>query len=254
MAGHWKMPLIVWAFRRWKTLLECEQTKKRIQVVDVARYGARGAMAHVKYQLYMSLPSRSLYVQAENFHAKVLEEFCEEVLRLFKALRAKEATIEVWSCDQVAWRVGGQAQAMSQGAGAAVESQSSRETSLSISRTWDPPSSAQASSYSSALDAESWFFLDDSSASSPTLVYGLDLSLAKDRILKMKRARVHDGADIGTGRLSLRYSRSGRFEMFAKAPGFGAIGFENLKRKTLTFEMEYNTQVYRWNEADGKWE
>ena len=263
MAGHWEMPLIVRVFRRWKTLLECEQTKRRIQVVDVARYGAGGAMAHVDYQLYMSLPSRSLYVQAESFHTMVLAEFCKEVLRLFKALRAKEATIEVRCSDEEAWRVGGQVQVMSQGVGATVERQSSRELGLSFRRKWKAPpplppssssSSAEASSDSHALGAESWFFLAESSAPSRTLIHGLDLSIAKSAILSMKEARVGSGAEIGTGTLSLQYSKSDRLELFANAYGFGPAGFENSKRKTLMFEMEYDAQVYEWNEADERWE
>ena len=263
MAGHWEMPLIVRVFRRWKTLLECEQTKKRIQVVDVAQYGAEGVMAHVKYQLYMSLPSRNLYVEAESFHTMVLAEFCKEVLRLFKALRAKEATIEVRCSDEEAWRVGGQVQVMSQGVGATVERQSSRELGLSFRRKWKAPpplppssssSSADASSDSSALDTEPWFFLHESSVPSRTLFYGLDLSAAKAAILEMKEARVGYGTEIGTGRLSLQYSRSGRFELLANAHGVGAIGFENSKTKTLMFEMMYDAQVYQWNEAGQRWE
>ena len=263
MAGRWEMPMIVRVFYRWKTLLARKQTKKRIQIVDVARYGAEGTMTHVEYQLYVSHPSRSLYVQAENFHATVLTDFCKEVLKLFKVLRAKKATIMVRCCDEEAWRVGGQARAMGQGVGAATERQSNHKFKLSFKRQWKAPprlppssssSSAEASSDSHALGAESWFFLAESSAPSRTLIHGLDLSIAKSAILSMKEARVGSGAEIGTGTLSLQYSKSDRLELFANAYGFGPAGFENSKRKTLMFEMEYDAQVYEWNEADERWE
>ena len=257
MVGRWEMPMIVRVFYRWKTLLECEQMKKRIQIVDAARYGAKGTMTHVKYQLYVSHPSRSLYVQAENFHATVLADFCKEVLR------AKKATIMVRCCDEEVWRVGEQARAMGQGVGAAMERQSSHKFYLSFRRQWMAPpplppssssSSTDASSDSHALGKESWFFLEESSAPSRTLIHGLDLSTAKSAILLMKEARVGEGAEIGTGTLSLQYSKSDRLELFANAYGFGPAGFENSKKKTLMFEVEYDAQVYKWNEADGRWE
>ena len=75
MAGRWKISYISWSLSRWRDLLESEETKKRIQIVDTSQYGpTRGNMARQDYQLFVCLLSRNLYVPVENFHSIAIKD------------------------------------------------------------------------------------------------------------------------------------------------------------------------------------
>ena len=253
MAGHWKISYISRSLSRWKGLLEHEETKKRIQIVDTSQYGPkRGDMVHQDYQLFVCLPSRNLYVPVESFHSIVIKEFCKEVLRLFGALRAKRVVIMVRSADEHNKKISGRVGAMNCAVEASTGKSSSVEIDMSFDQDWPAPTSRPDDPY--PLDTERFFFLAETSSPRRTIVHGLDLTAARNAILEVKEDRVKNGAAIGECALKLQYSKSDDFELFAKSDQFGEARFASSQESTQTLTMEYAAQVYVWNAENGKWQ
>ena len=251
--GHWNIPFFLWPFCRWGKLLERTQTKKRIQIVDASRYGmTRGGVAPQDYQLFACFPWRNLYVPVESFHSTVIEEFCKEVLDLFGALRAKNATITIRWSDEHNEKNDGRVDAMNCAVEASRDKRANGKVAMSLKRGWPAPTSRPDDPY--PLDAEKFFFLAEMSGPGRTVAHGLDLTAARKAILGVKEARVRSGAEIGDCTLELQYSKSDDFELFAKSDQFGEARFASSQKSTLSLTMEYAAQVYEWSAKNKRWQ
>ena len=237
MRGRWDAGLRERLGTTWRGLLEREQTKIHIRVLDTTSQSDR---------LYVCLPSRNLYVPAESFHNAVLEEFGKELLRLLQALRAKKATVMIRSVDGAA-----SDQLATSGAGGEFELMESAVNIVYRDQEFPPPLCGPTGSY--PRHAEPWFFQGEPSRSARTLVHGLDLTAAAMAITAMKSERVVNGAPIGSGTLEISYSKSSRFRLFAKSREFGAARFRGQKGKTMRIQLTYEAQVYEWNQRSRAW-
>ena len=115
--------------------------RSAFQVVDIAKFRVSADAARKSYQLSVDIPSRKLYAPVGSFHSALLKEFCEEVSRLFKALRARGVTIAIQSSDEDDQQIESRARAMNGGARASSQSRSRRKVDLTLDRKWQPPSS-----------------------------------------------------------------------------------------------------------------
>ena len=252
IAASWGAELTGRLLNEWKAVLNRAEIKKLIQVVDVTGYGVRGDMSHVDYHLFVCLPYRNLYVPAERYHNKVLHEFCEEVLRMFKVLRAKKATITIQSSEKRNRETSGVLGFLKWG-GSEDPSQMEYDLTenLPLSREWDPPTGDLGGLY--PLDTETWYYLDEMNAHCRTKFRGLDLTGARDSILRIKHDRIEGGTTIGSAKFKLLYSKSDEFELSGSYQGFAAQWRRSNKMET-TLEMEYEAEAYNWNEENQAWE
>ena len=209
-------------------------------------------MALQNYQLLACFPSRNLYVPVGSFHSIVIEEFCKEVLGLFGALRAKNATITIRWSDEHNEKSSGRVEAMNCAVEASADKHANGKVAMSLKRGWPAPTSRPDDPY--PLDAARFFFLAETSGPGRTVAHGLDLTAARKAILGVKEARMRSGAAIGKCTLELQYSKSGDFELFAKSDQFGEARFASSQNSTLTLTMEYAAQVYEWSAENGKWQ
>ena len=251
-AGRWGTSFIGRLLTKWSVLLEREEIRKRVQVVDVSQYGTKGGPSYADYQLLVCLPFRNLYVSTERYHSMVLEEFSLEVLRMLGALRAKRATITIRSSDECSRQSTGWLGFWNWGIGSSSQNRADAKAYLPFSRKWDPPQSGPEDAYP-LLDEEAWYYLDESCAACRTKFRGLDLTGARNSILSMKASRVHGGTEIGKATVKLFFSKSDELGLSGSYQGFEAqFGGSNKTESTL--EMEYEAQMYNWNEDRQEWE
>ena len=252
IAGCWGTSFINQLHTEWKTVLGQDNVKKLIQVVDVAQYGVRNGMVDADHQLYVSLPNRNLYVPNKTYHNMVLDEFCKEILRMFKAVSAKKADIKIVSSDERSRGWSGSLAFMKLFGRRSSKSRTVFKVDLPYSREWKPPSGGPGA-VASLLAAENWFYLDDSSVPSDLVYHGLDLTDARRSIIRMKNDRLEGGTKIGTVTLKLVYSESNEFGLSASYRGVGAqVGRSSEAESTLV--LECTAEVYNWNEISQKWE
>ena len=250
MAGHWGTPFLSRLCIPWINLLESERTRKRIQILDLVQYGVATRM--LDCQLFVTLPFRNLYFPIESFYSKVLDEFREEVMKMFRVLRAKQARITLQFSIEHDQQAKGRAEVMRHGVDVSLENHTENEIEMSLEREWRPPSSGPGDPY--PLNAETWFFLAESGGPHHALFHGLDLLSARDAILSMKRDRIESGAAIGRNTLKVFYSRSQALGVSVTFQEIGTGQFENARKKTQALKMEYEAQVYEWNESTQAWE
>ena len=240
---------------KWKTLLQRQDVKRLIQVVDLPQYMASGgrASAGADHQLYKCLPNRNMYVRNEDYHREVLVEFCKEVIRMFEALRAKRASITIQSSNTSRRRTSRGVKFTSGGIGSVSQIQSHFKDCLPFAKEFGPPLPSSGSGY--PLDAEDWFFLDKSAAHCPMVFHGLDLTDIRDSILRIKADRLQGGTSTGTAKIKLFFSRSDGFRLLGRSQKLGTGAHCGAARKTMeTLEMEYKAEFYRWSERSRAWE
>ena len=237
----------------FRDILEPEKIKKRVQVVDASQYEAREDLSHADCQLLVCLPFRNLYVSVERYHSMVLEDFCLETLKMFKALRAKTATITIRSSDKCGRQTNGWLGFLGiLGGGTSSQDQADVEVDLAFSNSWGPPQSGPEDEYP-LLDAEQWYYLDDSSPSCRTTFHGLDLTGARNFILTVKGNRVHGGKRIGSATIKLSFSESDKLGLSGGYKGVeGQFGRSSQTQSTV--EMKLEAQMYNWNEGTNEWE
>ena len=250
MGWHWFKPSLAYHRTKLRDLLKWPEIMERIRVVDLKEDWERNDMEYVDLALYVRLPSRNLYVAPENFHSEVLTEFANEVLDLFEAMRAKSAKVTIKSSDEHSQNFNAEASTSFGGGGGSLESQTSRNFELTTPKEFSPPQGLPGDAY--PVNTKTWFFLAGQGALNHADLHGLDLGSAIKSLLKLKNDRVKNGAKIGPIKLHLYHSKSDKFDLFAKAQGFGELSFGMAKSKTLAFDMEYEAEIYKWN--DGKWE
>ena len=253
MDGHWGTSLFHRLLVGWEDLLGREQAKKHIQVLDVVEHGMRDDKGTADCQLFVTLPFRNLYFPIESLYHTVLTDFCHEVLKLFKVLRAKSAEATVRFLDERDPQSSGHLSAMDQGTNVSWENHTETEAILAFRRDYPRPPNGPGDPY--PLDAETWFFLAESCEPRHMLIHGLDLRTARDSILSVKRDRIENGAAIGEkNKLKLSFSKSPTLEFPVEFQGFGAAQFLAAGERTLTLEMEYSAQVYEWSKSTHRWE
>ena len=218
----------------------------------VAIRNDEGRRAPQDYQLFASFPWRNLYVPVESFHSTVIVDFCNEVLQLFQALRAKNATIKIEWSDVHNEKSGGRVGAMNRAVEASTDKNSSGGAYAYFKKNWPAPKGRPDDPY--PLDAESFFFLTETGAPSRTIVHGLDLTAARNAILVAKEDGVKNEGEIAGCGIKLQYIKSADFKLFAKSGSFGEARFASSQKSSLTLTMEYAAQLYKWSAESGTWQ
>ncbi|MEM1009850.1 MAG: hypothetical protein AAGJ35_12705, partial [Myxococcota bacterium] len=214
MEGYWGQS---WAYRKfckWETKMNWEQTRKRIQVVDVTQYGEECDMHNVAYQLYVCLPMRNLYVPIESFHTMAVHQFCNEVLRLLRALGAKHAAVKnVVNAEKKRSRIG------EVGIGDGVLGGSATnegKTHISVDLKEDFPNPTGGPNCPYFLDAEPWFFLAKRTGAPRTVFYGLNFTAAIAAVAEVEKGRVDDGASKESFKLKITNSAARELKLYAR--------------------------------------
>lgn len=95
--------------------------------------------------------------------------------------------------------------------------------------------------------------MDEKIVHSRTKFHGLDLTDVKNKIFAIKRDRMNGGREIGVSKFKTVYKRPGEFEPPSSYQWFTA-SFQRLNTTETTLEMEYEAQVYNWNNQEQAWE
>lgn len=235
----------------WKRQPERGHTEAWIHVTDLAAHGL-DVTGRDASRPYVCHPLRNLYIPIESFYVKVAYDFCDELARLFRVLRAKRATIELWMSTGEAAKSNGEVSAQVIGAGAASNGESSHDVSRTLARTWDTPLCRGERRF--PIDAEPWFFFDESKEGSRINAYGLDLTQAVGTVLEMKGRRVADNGTIGKDKLKMTYAGSEESSRFGELGSKFGLTTQGSQKDHFGFELEYTVEEYKWNSSNEQWE
>ena len=252
MRGNWAMSLMSRIFLSWSTLISLPQTKKRVAIMDLATLTPGSEEADDGLQLYSSLPNRNLYVPIRSVHSIAVHEFCQEVLRFLKALRAKSASIKASLTEDkkstFKSNLGLKDQAGSQVLQVEALRSSDVFSSLAIDiqdESFVKPKCKPTDPY--PLDDEPWFFLVEGRLAS---FHGLDFTLARDAVLGLKTRRMDGATSFPKMSLDITHNRTDTTSLTAALRNVNLL-YEKTLTKNFTLKLECTVQAYNWVESEG---
>lgn len=209
-------------------------------------------MGTVSCQLYRCHPLRNFFIPVESYYRHLLDDFRQEMLRLFVALGASWVSISMKfssASDQKASAELGVSKYFT-GGGAGGISEDLKIFS-DINKSYGLPTSDSKEQYT--VQNSPWFFLAESSTAIRTEYYGLDFSDARNGLLQMKQDRIANGGEIGCDKRLITFEKSEEFESHASGKEIFVQWAKSLTKK-VSFKLEYETRVHRWNPESCKWE
>ncbi|MEM6683767.1 MAG: hypothetical protein AAF607_16150, partial [Pseudomonadota bacterium] len=247
MIGHCNVSWLACPSRlSWHELLHGKATKKRVQVGDLTAFGDRGLM-RVSRRLYVCHPLRNLYIPSQSVRARLVVDFCAEMMRLFRELRSEYALITISSSKRNMVLIKANIDAQM----ASAQGSKNSEVDVSIEQSWPSPVRPEEERF--GVDDKVWFFLDETGGVGGKELYGLDFASAVETVLNMKRDRVASKAAIKSNRVQVVSKISAELMVLAKVEQLGGAEEKESLEEDPTFEIKYEARVFEWDGVKKRW-